>query len=79
MHKSLQRAAVIAAATLAPMAITAAIAPAVSSADCDNGSWWDPVQNRCQAPLVQNCPGGTLCNALQTPIMVGNDEYGVCF
>ncbi|MUL47775.1 hypothetical protein FZI85_26030 [Mycobacterium sp. CBMA293] len=58
MHKTLQRAAVIAAAAVAPMAITAAIAPAVSHADCDNGTWWDPVQNRCQAPLVQNCPGG---------------------
>lgn len=58
MHNFLQRAAIIAAAALAPMAITAAITPAVSHADCDNGTWWDPVQNRCQAPLVQNCPGG---------------------
>lgn len=33
----------------------------------------------CEVNGAQNCPGGTVCNALQTPIMVGNDEYGVCF
>ncbi|MBU9762709.1 hypothetical protein FR943_02425 [Mycobacterium sp. TNTM28] len=58
MRKTLQRAAIIAVAAFTPMAFTAAFTPAVSFADCDNGSWWDPVANRCQAPLVPNCPNG---------------------
>ncbi|MDH6243231.1 hypothetical protein M2432_000860 [Mycobacterium sp. OTB74] len=58
MKKSLQRVGVIAATALAPMAFVAAVSPAISHADCEGGTWWDPVNNRCQAPLVQNCPGG---------------------
>ncbi|ORA34995.1 hypothetical protein [Mycobacterium aquaticum] len=56
--KTLQRAAVLVVAAFVPMAFTAAVTPAVSRADCDNGSWWDPVTNSCQAPLVPNCPDG---------------------
>ena len=58
MHRTMKRAAIAAATAFLPMAFAAAISPAVSSADCGNGEWWDPVANRCQAPLVQNCVGG---------------------
>ena len=58
MKKSVQRAAIIAAAALAPMTFTAAVMPAISYADCANGQWWDPVAGQCKAPLVQDCPGG---------------------
>lgn len=58
MKKSVQRAAIIAAAALAPMTFTAAVMPAISYADCADGQWWDPVAGQCKAPLVQDCPGG---------------------
>jgi hypothetical protein len=64
-------------------------AACVSSDDCAptfgcfNTDPADPNANACfkwcEVNGAQNCPGGTVCNALQTPIMVGNDEYGVCF
>ncbi|MFO0755949.1 MAG: hypothetical protein U0359_05635 [Byssovorax sp.] len=50
---------------------------------CFNTDPADPNANACfkwcMVNGVQNCPAGTSCNALQTPILVGNDEYGVCF
>jgi hypothetical protein len=50
---------------------------------CFNTDPADPNANACfkwcMVAGVQNCPAGTACNGLQTPIMVGNDEYGVCF
>ncbi|GAS97897.1 uncharacterized protein RMCC_4862 [Mycolicibacterium canariasense] len=62
MHKTVKRAAgrlsVIAAAAFLPMAFTAAVTPAIGSADCAGGQWWDPVANVCQAPLVPNCTDG---------------------
>lgn len=58
MKKTLQRVAIIAAAAIAPMTFTAAVAPAVSLADCEGGSWWDPVANRCQPPMVPDCVNG---------------------
>lgn len=51
MKKSL-RATIVATAAFIPMAFTAGVMPAVASASCDNGWWWDPVANRCQAPVV---------------------------
>jgi len=54
----IRRTAVAATAALAPLAFAVAINPAISNADCDNGSWWDPVANRCQGPVVPDCPGG---------------------
>lgn len=58
MHKSLKRAAVVAVAACAPMVFTAAVTPAIGSADCAGGQRWDPVANVCQAPLVPNCTDG---------------------
>ncbi|MEO7328344.1 MAG: hypothetical protein ABI193_07185 [Minicystis sp.] len=50
---------------------------------CFNTDPNDPNANACfkwcEVNGVQSCPGGTICNALQTPILVGNVEYGVCF
>jgi hypothetical protein len=35
-------------ATLASMAAVTIVAPAVSSADCDPGQWWDPTGKVCR-------------------------------
>ena len=43
-----RRLAVGATAALASMAYVAISAPAVSWADCDSHSWWDPVANMCR-------------------------------
>ena len=55
MRKSLQRAAVVAAAAFAPLAFTTVVTPAIGSADCTGGQWWNPVTNRCEAPLLPSC------------------------
>jgi hypothetical protein len=34
----------------APMAAVTIATPAVSSAQCANGQWWDPKANVCRAP-----------------------------
>ena len=64
-------------------------APCASSDDCApkfgcfNTDPADPNANACfkwcEVNGVQACPAGTVCNALDTPILVGNDEYGVCY
>jgi hypothetical protein len=62
-----RRLAVVVTAALAPMAYVAVATPAVSWADCDNGSWWDPVANVCRAPVAPqplNCDYGSLWNPL---------------
>jgi hypothetical protein len=33
------------------MAAVTIATPAVSSAQCDNGDWWDPTANVCRRPL----------------------------
>ena len=37
---------------LASMAAVTIATPAVSSADCADGQWWDPAANVCRPPLV---------------------------
>lgn len=37
-------------ATLAVMGFVTVATPAVSSAQCANGQWWDPKANVCRAP-----------------------------
>ena len=47
--------------TLAPMAAVTVATPAVSSAQCANGDWWDPKANVCRppdAPLALPCDAG---------------------
>lgn len=58
--RMLRRMAVMAFAIAAPLvsfSIGAIATPAVSFADCDAGSWWDPVNNVCQ-PTVVPCDNG---------------------
>lgn len=79
MKKSL-RATIVATAAFIPMAFTAGVMPAVASASCDNGWWWDPVANRCQAPVVPNCENGwwdpvaATCRAPISPTPLGCDN-----
>ena len=43
------------------MAVGTIVTPAVSSADCAYGQWWDPVGNECRwagVQLPQNCGDG---------------------
>ena len=56
MRMLIRRMAVIFAAALVPFSIAAIATPAVSFADCDNGSWWDPVNNVCQPTVAQPLP-----------------------
>jgi hypothetical protein len=37
---------------LAPMAAMTIATPAVSSAECANGEFWDPSANVCRPPLI---------------------------
>jgi hypothetical protein len=52
--------AVVITAALAPMAYVAVATPAVSWADCDNNSWWDPAANVCRPLGVRplDCQNG---------------------
>ena len=40
----------VAAMAVSPLAVTTIITPAVSSAECPGGQWWDPKANICRAP-----------------------------
>lgn len=52
----IRRTAVILAATLMPFWTAVIVTPAVSFADCDDGTWWDPVNNVCQPTVVEPVP-----------------------
>ncbi len=64
------------AATTAALASTAFVTiatPAMSSADCDNTQWWDPVGNTCRPFLAPDCgngswwdPAANVCRPLAT-------------
>ena len=43
MRKFVNRLAVAIASAIVSMAFVTVATPGVSSADCDNGQWWDPV------------------------------------
>jgi hypothetical protein len=57
MRKSVRRAAAVVMSALAPMAVVTIATPAVSSAQCEAGWWWDPVANVCRPPVVPPPPG----------------------
>jgi hypothetical protein len=42
---------------LAPMAIVMVATPGVSSAQCENGGWWNPLANVCE-PAPPVCENG---------------------
>ena len=50
MRKSVRRLAAATVVGLAPMAVVTVATPGVSLAQCENGSWWNPVVNVCQPP-----------------------------
>lgn len=72
-----QLAAVVTMA-LVPMAATTIATPAVSSADCADGQWWDPTANVCRplgvGPQPLACdngwwwdPGANVCRPPVVP------------
>nr|WP_085668637.1 hypothetical protein [Mycobacterium szulgai] len=79
-----RRVAVVVTAALAPMAYTAIATPAISRADCDNGSWWDPVANVCRPSGVTplDCENGAwwdpVANVCRGPVSGQplNCDYG---
>src|ERR1700757_165237 len=62
MWTMVRRLVLIAAVGLASMAFVTIATPAVSSADCANGEWWDPTGKVCRAlgvgPQPLDCPAG---------------------
>jgi hypothetical protein len=50
MRKFARRLAAVIVVALAPMAVVTVAIPGVSSAQCENGWWWNPVANVCQPP-----------------------------
>lgn len=58
MRKFVGRLAVAIVATLAAIGFTTIVAPGVSSADCADGQWWDPVANVCRSWVPLGCENG---------------------
>jgi hypothetical protein len=48
MRNLVCRLAAIVVLAVTPMAVVTVATPAVSSAQCDNGEWWDPTANMCR-------------------------------
>jgi hypothetical protein len=57
MKKSIRRLATGIVVALAPMAVVTVATPGVSSAQCENGWWWNPLANAC-APPPPLCENG---------------------
>lgn len=56
---------------LASMAAVTIATPAVSSAQCANGEWWDPKSNVCRppdAPLALPCDAGQWVGPDRRPV-----------
>ncbi len=61
-------------APLGLMAVVTVAAPAVSSADCGAGEWWDPVASVCRPPVVPlGCENGAwwdpVANTCRPPVV----------
>ena len=69
-------------ATFAAMAFVTVATPAVSTADCDNSSWWDPVAGVCrplEVPTAMNCENGwwdPVANVCRPPVAALDCENG---
>ena len=83
--KFVRRLAPVAVMALTPMAAVTIATPAVSSAQCDPGQYWEPFSKAClplgQGPTPLNCdpgqwwdPSGNVCRPLgQGPTPLGCD------
>jgi hypothetical protein len=73
VRKTLHRLAVVSAVVLAPLAAVTVATPAVSSAQCANGSWWDPVANVCRPLVPLACENGSwwdpVANVCRPPVV----------
>ena len=73
MKKTLRRLGVVSAVVLAPMAAVTVATPGISSAQCDNGSWWDPVANICRPLFPMACENGSwwdpVANVCRPPLV----------
>ena len=58
MRKFVSRLVVVIASAIVSMAFVTVAAPGVSSADCDQGQWWDPVGNVCRPLAPLGCQFG---------------------
>lgn len=61
MKLFVRRLSAVVVAGLASLAVATVATPAVSSADCDYGQWWDPLASVCRPVGVQlpkNCGDG---------------------
>jgi hypothetical protein len=61
VRKSVRQLAAVSVASLASMVVGTIVTPAVSSADCAYGEYWDPLGNVCRSVGVQlpkNCGDG---------------------
>lgn len=69
MGKFIRRSTILSAAFM-PIAAVSFITAAAGSAEplnCQNGQWWDPVANVCQAPVATvplNCGAGNYWNPI---------------
>jgi hypothetical protein len=80
MGKFVSRLAVVIASAIVSMAFVTVAAPGVSSADCDQGQWWDPVGNVCRPLAPLGCqfgqwwdPMANVCRqAAPTPLACDN-------
>ena len=61
MQKFVRRFAAVSVASLASMAVGTVVGPAISSAECAYGDYWDPLASVCRPVGVQlpkNCGNG---------------------
>lgn len=89
MKKIIRRLAPVAAMALMPMATVTIATPAVSSAQCDPGQYWEPFSKACLplgvGPTPLNCPpgqwwdpSGNVCRPLgqgPTPLACDPGQY----
>ena len=75
MQKSVRRFAAVFVAGLASMAVATVATPAIGSAACAYGEWWDPVASVCRPVGVQlpvNCGNGwwdPVSNSCRPPLV----------
>jgi len=89
MRKFVRHLAPIAAVAVLPMAVVTIATPAVSSAQCDSGQYWEPFSKACLplgvGPTPLNCdpgqwwdPSGNVCRPLgvgPTPLACDAGQY----
>lgn len=72
MRKLVHRLSAVVVTALAALAFVTVATPAVSSADCDSGWYWDPVANVCRSAVPLDCQNGQwwdpVANVCRAPV-----------